>query len=231
VVDEAGILSPAVEASLTRELEDLQTATGREMVVATVTSLEGREIEDYGYRLGRAWGVGSAERDDGVLLIVAPKERKVRIEVGYGLEGVLTDALSSVIIQTAILPKFRNGDLEGGIVSGVEALERQLRLPDEQARAALADTRRTEAMRKSAWWVLPLLKFAIVMFVTVFIPLLWSYISGLFAFTSWRPREIRRRSSGLVDWDSGSYGGGGPSGGGYYGGGGSFGGGGASGSW
>ena len=105
VVDDAQILSPDVERDLTDKLESLETTTGRQLVVATVPSLQGYPIEDYGYQLGRAWGIGEKDKDTGAILLVAPNERKVRIEVGYGLEPVMTDALSSVIIQSAILPK------------------------------------------------------------------------------------------------------------------------------
>ncbi len=122
VVDEANILSPAVEAELTTKLENLEKTTGRQLVVATVPDLQGYEIEDYGYQLGRTWGIGQKGTNTGALLIVAPTERKVRIEVGYGLEPILTDALSSVIIQTTILPKFKAGDLEGGVTAGTDAI-------------------------------------------------------------------------------------------------------------
>jgi len=135
VVDEANLLSPATEAALTQKLEALETTTGRQVVVATLPSLQGLEIEEYGYQLGRAWKLGGEKTDDGAVLIVAPNERKVRIEVGYGLEPVLTDALSSVIIQSAILPKFKAGDMEGGVVAGADALIQQLSLPDEVAKA------------------------------------------------------------------------------------------------
>ena len=114
---------------------DLEAKTGRQMVVATLPDLQGYEIEDFGYQLGRAWGIGDKTRNDGVLLLVAPKERKVRIDVGYGLEGVLTDALSSLIIQNKILPAFRAGKMEDGVMAGAEALIGQLSLPDDQARA------------------------------------------------------------------------------------------------
>src|SRR5690606_9503078 len=107
---------------LTTRLEALERDTTDQLVVVTVPDLQGREIEDYGYQLGRAWGIGQAENDNGVLLIVAPIERKVRIEVGYGLEGVLTDALSALIIQNQILPAFRDGDYALGVAQGVAAI-------------------------------------------------------------------------------------------------------------
>src|SRR4051812_30412433 len=111
VVDEANVLSAATEAQLTDKLAGLEQSTGRQLVVVTVPSLQGDEIEDFGYQLGRAWGIGGKANNDGALLIVAPSEHKVRIEVGYGLEGVLTDALSSSILQQAVLPRFRSGGI------------------------------------------------------------------------------------------------------------------------
>lgn len=140
VVDQARLLSPEREAEITARLAQLETDTGDQFVVVTLDSLQDYEIEDYGYRLGRAWGIGSAESDSGVLLIVAPNERKVRIEVGYGLEPVLTDALSNQIIQNDILPPFREGGFERGITTGVDAVIAQLRLDpaEAQARAAAA---------------------------------------------------------------------------------------------
>lgn len=223
VVDDANILSPAAEASLTAKLEGLETATGRQLVVVTLPSLQGQEIEDYGYQLGRAWGIGEEKTNDGALLIVAPNERKVRIEVGYGLEGVMTDALSSVIIQSAILPKFKAGDMEGGIVAGTDALVQQLSLPDDQARAKVAAAS-SRASKQRGGPPIPFIIFIIVLWVII------ASLSG-------------RRHGGLagaLPWiilggmsGGGHRGGGGWSGGGggFSGGGGSFGGGGSSGGW
>jgi uncharacterized protein len=133
VVDNANIIPANVEAELTAKLEALETQSQRQLVVTTVPDLQGYDIADYGYQLGRTWGLGDAERNDGALLIVAPNERKVRIEVGYGLEGYLTDALSSIIIQNDILPRFRDGDMPGGIVAGTDAMIAQLVLPPDEA--------------------------------------------------------------------------------------------------
>ncbi|PVM85733.1 methanol dehydrogenase [Caulobacter endophyticus] len=226
VVDQANILSPQAEQQLTDQLATLEKQTGRQLVVATLSSLQGYEIEDYGYQLGRAWGIGEKDRNTGALLIVAPAERKVRIEVGYGLEPVLTDALSSVIIQSAILPRFRAGDMEGGIVAGTDAIVKQLSLPDGEARAQVAQA--AEGERQDGGGGVPIVAIFIAVIVGVMI------LRAMFG--------RRRRRSGLgaavgeaLPWilinalSSSGRGGGG--GGGFSGGGGSFGGGGSSGSW
>jgi uncharacterized protein len=122
VVDDAGMLSEGTRALLTRELAELEAKTTHQLVVVTVKSLQGRSIEDYGVRLGRAWQIGQKGKNNGVLLIVAPNERKVRIEIGYGLEGDLTDAVAKVIIEQRILPSFRQGNLVGGVVGGAESI-------------------------------------------------------------------------------------------------------------
>ncbi len=134
VVDDAHVLSPQTQADLTAKLAALEAKNGDQLIVVTLPSLQGYPIEDYGYQLGRAWGIGQKGKDNGVLLIVAPSEHKVRIEVGYGLEPVLTDAMTSLILQRAVLPKFRAGDVEGGVKDGADALVQQLGL-DPQAAA------------------------------------------------------------------------------------------------
>ncbi len=138
VVDDAHILSPATVGDLDGKLAALEAKTSRQLVVVTLPSLQGYEISDYGYQLGRAWGIGQAKLNNGVLLIVAPNEHRVRIEVGYGLEPILTDALSEVIIQQAVLPKFRTGDFNGGVEAGVDALVQQLSLDPSAAEAKAA---------------------------------------------------------------------------------------------
>jgi uncharacterized protein len=234
VVDAAAILPPPVEAQLTERLAQLESQSHRQLVVVTVASLQGLDIADYGYQLGRQWGIGQkgglkpgAEHDNGVLLIVAPNERKVRIEVGYGLEPVLTDALSSVILQTQVLPRFKAGDMSGGVVAGTDAIIRQLALPEDQARAAAQQASQGAAQQGGdggGWGLLPIL---FVLFV------LFSLMRG--------GRRGRRGGGGWMvpiilgglsrgGWsDRGGFGSGG--GGGFRGGGGSFGGGGASGGW
>ena len=118
VVDQAGLLTEPDRAALTASLADLEARTTDQLVVVTLKSLQGRAIEDYGYQLGRSWKIGQKDKDSGALLIVAADQRQVRIEVGYGLEGTLTDAATRIIIETAILPAFRTGDYAGGIRNG-----------------------------------------------------------------------------------------------------------------
>ena len=120
VVDEAGVFGAPDRAALAESLAGLETKTTDQLVVVTLKSLQGTSIEDYGYQLGRRWQIGQKDKNNGVLLIVAPNERQVRIEVGYGLEGTLTDALGKYIIETSILPRFKAGDISGGIKRGVE---------------------------------------------------------------------------------------------------------------
>src|SRR5580692_4712943 len=138
VVDNANILSGATKSDLDSKLAALEAKTSRQLVVVTIPSLQGYEISDYGYQLGRAWGIGQAKLNNGVLLIVAPTEHKVRIEVGYGLEPILTDALSEVIIQNTMLPNFRKGDYNTGVEQGMDALIQQLSLDTSAAEAKAA---------------------------------------------------------------------------------------------
>lgn len=240
VVDDADVLSAATEADLTRKLETLETQTRRQLVVVTLKTLQGREIEEYGYQLGRHWGIGRAGVNDGAVFIIAPNDRQVRVEVGYGLEGVLTDALSSVIINTKILPAFRAGNIEKGVIDGTDALIGQLSLPDSEARAAVANAS-SQARTAGAgppWWGI----FLVFMVI-------WG-LRMMLVGSSRRPGWIfplfvigalthAQRVAGRRAWDEprrwndrwgggGSFGGGS---GGFGGGGGSFGGGGASGRW
>jgi len=126
VVDKADLLSPAQEAALSEQSAALDKATGHQFVIVTVPDLGGHPIEDYGVYLGRYWGIGRKGVNDGVLLLVAPAERKVRIEVGYGLEKTLSDPRSAEIIAQDILPRFKAGDMPGGIVAGAAAITRTL---------------------------------------------------------------------------------------------------------
>lgn len=221
VVDQANILPPATEADLASKLEALEAQTSRQLVVVTIASLQGLEIEDYGYQLGRKWGIGEEKRNTGALLIIAPSERRVRIEVGYGLEGILTDALSNLILQEQVLPKFRDGDIAGGVVSGTDALIGQLSLPDDEAKARIAAVAQAEATPAAQ---IPLIIVALVVIWIVF---------GLIGSIGGRPGH--RANAWLWPLIFLAHAGGrrgfGGGGGGFRGGGGSFGGGGSSGRW
>lgn len=227
VVDEANILSPATEEELSAQSAALEAKTGAQFVVVTLASLQDYPIEDFGYQLGRAWGIGAKGKDDGILLIIAPNDRKVRVEVGYGLEGVITDAFSNLVLQRQVLPRFRTGDFEGGVKGGAQALIAQIAADPERQKAALADASQA-AKAKSGLDPESLIWLIIILF--------W------IAFSVMRSTRYGRRMRGglasaapVILWgghDShrGGFGGGG-FGGGFGGGGGSFGGGGSSGSW
>jgi uncharacterized protein len=140
VVDAANVLPPATEADLTAKLEALQKDTKRQLVVATIPNLEGRELEEYGVGLGRAWGVGLKDVNNGAILFIAPNEPKghrgPRIEVGYGLEPLLTDAFTGRVIREQMIPKLsQSGDIPGAMEAGTDALIAQLRASPEEAKA------------------------------------------------------------------------------------------------
>ena len=245
VVDQADILRPGQELDLSTKSETLQAQTGRQFVVATVKSLEGRPIEDYAYQLGRHWGIGQKEEDDGVILLVAPNERKVWIATGYGAGAFLTDAVSGVIIREAILPHFKKNppDYGAGISAGADAIVKQMSLPPEQAQANVAKARKQESARQEAG-----AGFLPVIFILIILFILFSSFArrqsgrryrrrrggGIDPFVVlWGLNELSRsRGGGGGGFGGGSWGGGGGGGfGGFSGGGGSFGGGGAGGSW
>lgn len=157
VVDAANVLPPEAEAELTTKVEALQKETGRQLVVATIPDLEGYPLEDYGYRLGRAWGVGLKDVNNGAILFIAPNEPKgkrgPRIEVGYGLEPYLTDAFSSQVIREIMVPRLRAGDVPGAMTAGTDALIEQLRANPDEAKArtdaAIKEFDRTRKKRSS----------------------------------------------------------------------------------
>jgi uncharacterized protein len=249
VVDTADLLNPAQEAELTRKLEALQRASSRQLVVATVPNLQDRSIEDYGVGLGRAWRIGQAGANNGAILIVARAEKKIRVEVGYGLEGILTDALTSRIIRERITPRFQANDYAGGINDGADAIIAQLQAPREAAEQNVAEAARTprgEGRRGGGSLVGLIVWGAVLLFV-----LLGLIGRGLLGRRHGRRVSIwgpgNRGGGNGLGWmlfgmflgslggrggrGGGWGGGGGGGGGGFSGGGGSFGGGGASGGW
>jgi len=254
VVDQAGILTPAQVVDLRSKAEALYASSGRAFAVATVKSLEGYEVDDYAYRLGRYWKLGSAKGNDGVLLLVAPNDRKVSIATGYGAGGYMTDAMSGIIIRENILPHFKQNppDYGGGIEAGADAIVKQMSLPPEEAQknAAAAGHVQKERRQSSGGGV----PIAFVLMIAGFVILSAMRRAGGRRYyrrrgggvnpwvVLWGLNELSRASrgnswSGGSSWGGGggsSWGGGGGGGGGFggfSGGGGSFGGGGASGSW
>jgi uncharacterized protein len=217
VVDGAHLLDAATTSSITTKLAALEQKNGTQLVVVTLPSLQGYEIEDYGYQLGRSWGIGQKGKNNGALLIVAPNEHRVRIEVGYGLEATLTDAVSRLIIENAILPRFRVNDYAGGISRGVDDLIQVLSGDSEDFKRRAAEQANPPAGTAD------------------YAQLIWILlILGIWLFFAFRSRRHGR--GGGMPWiipmgGGWSSPGGWSGGGGFSGGGGSFGGGGASGRW
>ena len=228
VVDQANVMSAASRADVEAKSKALEDKSGIQLVVATVKSLQGGDIETYANELFRFWKLGEAKKNNGVLLLVAPAEHKVRIEVGYGLEGTLTDALSSVIIRSAIIPRFRVNDYSGGIERGVDGIISVLTTDASEwhKKAQM----RSEERTRTANDVFPFLFFLVVIFVIWY---LMRHANG----PPGPPGKGGRRGGGFPmfipygGWGGGFGGGGGDFGGGFSGGGGSSGGGGASGGW
>src|SRR5580693_10540034 len=164
VVDQANILSPVTKADLERKLADLEQKSRIQLVVATVPSLGGEEIEPYANGLFRAWKLGEAKDNNGALLLIAPKERRVRIEVGYGLEGTLTDAVSSIIIANAIAPRFKAGDFDGGVTRGVDDIVTALTTDSAEWKPKPTEVR-AEHDATLLDTLAPLLIFLFIMFV------------------------------------------------------------------
>lgn len=216
VVDLAGVLPPDREAALVARLAAHEQATSNQLVVATVPSLQGYDIERFAVDMFRAWRLGQGDRDNGVLLLVAPTERAVRIEVGYGLEGSLTDAIGDDIIRNRILPRFRDGDLPGGIEAGTDAILATIE-------GAYTPTPTRQPQSDDFW---PVLLF-VVWFLFV---LLRSRMAGRHSRIGRGYRHRRGPFIGPVGGFGGGFGGR-SGGGGFSGGGGSSGGGGASGRW
>lgn len=222
VVDDAGILSPQTQEHVTALLAEEEKETGNQVVVATLKSLQGYTIEQYGYQLGRAWGIGRKGKDNGALLIVVPSAHAVRIEVGYGLEGALTDAQGKVIIDQFMLPAFRRGDYDQGVTAGTEAIVKVLggvRFPPSGQNETSSDR---DQRVTGGGFHLPLIVILVLVWL-VFGRILWPL---LFLSAGWNSRGF-----GGGGFGGGGFGGGGFGGGGFSGGGGSFGGGGASGGW
>lgn len=232
IVDAANVIPPATKAALETKLKELEDKSGIQLVVASVKSLDGSDIETYANGLFRAWKLGEAKKNNGVLLLVAPNERKMRIEVGYGLEGTLTDALSKIILTSAVAPRFKAGDYGAGVERGVEGIIEVLSGDSAEW------TRRARGPQATLFdQLFPLLFFALFIFIFI-----WMARSARGRPTGYR--GYRRSGPPIIilppardpwggddSWGGGGWSSGGSDSGGFSGGGGSSGGGGASGDW
>lgn len=210
VMDQANLLSAEAEARLTQSLTDHEAATSNQVVVVTLPDLGGYAIEEKALELARAWKLGVDDRDNGAVLLIAAAERGIRIEVGYGLEGALTDAISANIIRTQMQPSFRSGSFDQGVEAGVAAMLAAI-VGEYEAKPVEDESGMDQ-----------------IIIAVIIIIILWQLFAP-------RGGGRRRRGSGMIvgpgSFGSGGFGGGGGGGGGFSGGGGGFGGGGASGGW
>jgi uncharacterized protein len=216
IVDQANVISADARGTIEPKLVDLEAKSGIQLVVATVNSLEGQEIEPYANALFRNWKLGEKAKNNGVLLLVAPKEHRVRIEVGYGLEGTLTDALGKVIVTNAITPRLKAGDFSDGISRGVDDIITVLTTDASEWEKRPSLRLDSQPASDPVNWVLILIIFVVVVLLIVSPGFRWFFFNVVLNIL------INSALSGR---------GGGSSGGGFSGGGGSSGGGGASGSW
>lgn len=223
VNDYAGIIKPNAKTDLENILGNLEKASSIEIAVVTVSSLNGTPIEDYGVELFKKWGIGKKGKDNGLLILVAPKEKKIRFEVGYGLEGYMTDAMSGRIIRNTIIPWFKQGDFSTGILNGtvesINVLNEKMKLGFDVSKAANLSTYNLKTIPKTETSLFgKIFKFLVILFfIFVFIK---NPFAGLFLLMGMGGSGRHRSSGGF-------------SGGGGFGGfgGGMSGGGGATGSW
>ena len=209
VQDRAELLGPETERKLEAALQQLDEAESTQIAVLTIPSLEGESLEEYALAVAERWGIGSRQQDNGALLLIARNERRIRIEVGYGLEHLLTDLVTGRIIDHEITPHFRQGDFDGGVIAGVQAMVKAVH-------GAYQGQGETTERRRSPWGLLALLLFL---------------GPGLLRISLGGSRRRGYRRGGIfIGGLGGGFGGG--RGGGFGGfGGGGFGGGGASGRW
>nr|WP_298686876.1 TPM domain-containing protein [uncultured Dongia sp.] len=220
VVDKAGILSDATEATLSAKIAAHEKASSDQIVIVTLPDLMGRPIEDWGLMLGRGWGIGQQGKDNGIIFLVAPNDRELRIEVGYGLEGSLPDATANEIIQSDVIPHFKQGDMEAGVIAGLDGILAALGGSYQPAAQPIVGS--GSEFSNAVDTAVPILFFVA--------------FAGIALLTSLRRRWDKKRNRYIwyVAHSSGSSSGSssfGRSSGGFSGGGGSFGGGGASGKW
>ena len=224
VNDYANALSPADRERLEQKLAARERSSSNQVVVAIFPSLEGESLEDFSIRLAQAWRIGQKSLDNGVIFLVFLKDRKMRIEVGYGLEPTLTDAITSSILRNDVAPRFREGKIADGISAGVDAIEQ-----------AIAGTYQQSARRPASQEPQSVDYLGLIMLFLVLGGLGLAVLPPLLSYRGPGRQGYTGRSSGwggpMIGGGGWSRGGGGFGGGGFGGGGGSFGGGGASGSW
>ena len=192
VTDKAGLLSPATKQKLEEFLAGFEASDSTQLTVLILPDIAGETIETAALKVAESWKIGQKGKDNGALLLVAKAERKVRIEVGYGLEGRLTDLLSGRIITQEITPRFKAGDYDGGVVAGVAAMAKAVR-------GEYQGTGKVAGKKGSApWWIFPLLFFVIPFFLR-----LGSAAAGV---------NPHHRRGGGGPWIGGGFGGGGSSG-------------------
>ncbi len=247
VNDYAGLLSESVKSDLTSTLSNFEKETSNQIVIAIFKSLEGSSLEDFSIKLAEKWKVGKKGKDNGVILLIFKEDKKIRIEVGYGLEGVLTDAISSQIIRNEIVPNFKSGNYDAGIVSAVNAIIKTTKgeyKADNKKNLGSSDSQNLLVLVLILFFFIPIFAYIALMFVCI--SYLGFPVGLIIALVLILILEFIRRiffgsifgqtfHGGRGGWyDGGSFGGGGFSSGGFGGfssGGGSFGGGGSSGSW
>ena len=215
IVDNASLISDGVETNINNKLEELSNSTGIQLGILTIPTLEGEVLESYSMKVVENWKLGSTEKDTGVLLLIALEERSIRIEVGYGLEGVLTDTKCGLIIRNVIAPEFRNGNYQAGIVNAVNNMVGLVKGDESLVSKRVLNESSGDSSA----------------FIFMGIVLLYGFIFVMAVVTSKKrgPRTGTTRTTPYVHHVPRNFGGGG--GGGFSGGGGSFGGGGASGGW
>jgi len=207
VTDLAGMISPQVELRLEQMLADFERSDSTQVAILTVATLEGESLEEYALKVASSWRLGQAQHDNGALLLVAKQERKIRIEVGYGLEGRLTDLLAGRIVDYEIAPRFKQGDLDGGFLAGTAAII-------EAVRGEYRAPAKAKKKQRTPWGLIALFLF----------------LGPGLRLLGVKGRRSSHRHGGF--WiGGGGFGGGFGGGGGFSGGGGGFGGGGASGGW
>lgn len=212
VNDLAGILSAPAKAKIETFLREFEQSDSTQLVVVTLPSLEGQPVESVALKIAEEWKIGQKGKDNGALLLIAKEERKMRIEVGMGLEGRLTDLLAGRIVDNEIAPRFKKGDFDGGIAAGVSAMAQAVR--GEYKGTGRVNGRKGK--NAGLWWVFPLVFFVL----------------PLFSRAAFSGNGRGRHGGGFWIGGPGGFGGGGGGGfGGFSGGGGGFSGGGSSGSW